>query len=213
VVEAHPGLRDPSKRLSDRTPTDPFTQRYTGSMRDGGLPSEELTETTETTTTVEGGTTASSGTPVSPAPSPSGNSGGSNGGGNGSDDDLSGGRLYTFTIDLQISRTEVQPNGSQKMGEPSVHKGVKPPAPLPGAKAPVVTYLGVNYVDDKPRALLMVSRDVDAVFGDAKCVSGTSSCELLEVEPGFPEVFEYGPNDIRYKLNVLKIEIARDGHF
>lgn len=213
VVEAHPGLRAPSKRLAGRTPTDPFTQRYTGSVRNGGLPNENTSTTTATeggAVTTEGGTSA--GTPIAPESSAPEGSGGSNGNGNSPNADFSGGHLYTFTIDVQISRTEEQPNGAQKMGEPTVHKGVKPPAPLPGDKAPVVTYLGVNYVKGKPRALVMVSRDVSAVFGDAHCVSGTDNCELLEVEPGFPEVFEYGPNDVRYKFNVLKIEIARDGH-
>lgn len=214
VVEAHPGLRDPRKRLEGRTPTNPFTQRYTGSVREGGLPNENATTTTTTATTptVEGGTTASSGTPAPPVYSSPESSGGSSGGIDPGEDDFSDGRLYTFTVDVQISRTEVQPDGSKDMGEPSVRKGVKPPAPLPGEKAPVVTYLGVNYVKGKPRALLMVSRDVSAVYGDAKCVSGTSTCELLEVEPGFPEIFEYGPSGVRYKFNVLQIEIARDGN-
>ncbi|HEU5253322.1 MAG TPA: hypothetical protein VFU16_08375 [Solirubrobacterales bacterium] len=216
VVEAHPGLRAPSKRLAGRTPNNPFTQRYTGSVREGGLPNENATATSSTATSnsveggstsvVPGGTTASSGSPPPSSSAPE-SPGGS------SDGEISGGKLYTFTVDVQLSRTEVQPDGSRKMGEPSVRKGVKPPAPLPGEKAPVVTYLGVNFVKSKPRALLMVSRDVSAVFGDAKCVSGTSSCELLEVEPGFPEIFEYGPNEIRYKLTVLKIEIANDGNF
>ncbi|MFL5834250.1 MAG: hypothetical protein ACJ76B_09750 [Solirubrobacterales bacterium] len=216
VVEAHPGLRAPGKRLAGRTPTDPFTQRYTGSVRNGGLPNEESTATTTTPeggggSVVEGGTTASSGTPAPPeAALPESSSSGSSGGA--PSEDLAPGHLYTFTIDVQISRTEEQADGSRKMGEPTVRKDIKPPEPLPGAKAPVVTYLGVNYVKGKPRAMLMVSRDVSAVFGDAKCVSGTSTCELLEVEPGFPEIFEYGPNDVRYKFNVLKIEIARDGH-
>lgn len=211
VVEAHPGLRDPRKRLKGRTPTNPFTQRYTGSVRNGGLPNE--TATTSSAAPVEGGTTASSETSTPSATSPVETPSGSGGGVDPGEDDFSpDGRLYTFTVDVQISRTEEQPNGSKKMGEPAVQKAVKPPAPLPGAKAPVVTYLGVNYVKGKPRALLMVSRDVGAVFGDAKCVSGTSNCELLEVEPGFPEIFEYGPNGVRYKFNVLKIEIARDGH-
>jgi hypothetical protein len=215
VVEAHPGLRSPGKRLAHRNPTDPFTQRYTGSVRNGGLPNEESTSTTSTSeggggSAVEGGTTASSGIPAPPESALPESSGGSSGGAPAGD--LSPGRLYTFTLDVQISRTEEQPDGSKKMGEPTVRKDVKPPAPLPGAKAPVVTYLGVNYVKGKPRAMLMVSRDVSAVFGDAKCVSGTSTCELLEVEPGFPEIFEYGPNDVRYKFNVLKIEIAADGN-
>src|SRR5436853_688195 len=215
VVAAHPGLRAPDKRLAGRTPTDPFTQRYTGSVRSGGLPNEESTAPTSTSeegggSVVECGTTASSGSPPPSETGLPGSSGGSSGGAPA--EDLSPGHLYTFTLDVQISRTEEQPDGSKQMGEPTVRKDIKPPAPLPGAKAPVVTYLGVNYVKGKPRAMLMVSRDVSAIFGDAHCVSGTSTCELLEDEPGFPEVFEYGPNGVRYKFNVLKIEIARDGH-
>jgi hypothetical protein len=211
VVEAHPGLRDPRKRLEGRTPANPFTQHYTGSVRDGGLPNEDATVTT-TTAPNEGGTTAGSVTPAPPVSVPVESSGGSSGGVDPGEDDFSDGRLYTFTVDVQISRTEVQPDGSKEMGEPSVRKDVKPPEPLPGDKAPVATYLGVNYVKGKPRALLMVSREVSAIYGDAKCVSGTSTCELLEVEPGFPEIFEYGPNGVRYKFNILKIEIARDGN-
>lgn len=211
VVEAHPGLRAPSKRLSGRTPNNPFTQRYTGSVREGGLPNENSTATSSTaeggsTSVVEGGTTSGTPPPTSSAPE-------GTGGSSGDDDGVAGGKLYTFTVDVRLSRTELQPDGSQKMGEPSVRRGVKPPAPLPGDKAPVVTYLGVNFVKGKLRALMMVSRDVSAVFGDAECVSGTSTCELLEIEPGFPEIFEYGPNQIRYKLTVLDIEIANDGKF
>ena len=62
------------------------------------------------------------------------------------------------------------------------------------------------------KALLMVSNNVKSVFGDGKCLSGTDTCQLIEVEPGFPETFVYGPNDVRYRINVLKIEPVVTGH-
>jgi hypothetical protein len=57
----------------------------------------------------------------------------------------------------------------------------------------------------KGKALLLVSTDVKSVFGEAKCISGEEICQLLEVEPGFPVVFVYGANEVRYAINVLKI--------
>jgi hypothetical protein len=61
-------------------------------------------------------------------------------------------------------------------------------------------------------ALLMVSNDVKTVFGDGKCVTGDDVCQLLEVEPGFPQTFVYGFNETRYTINVLKIEPVVTGH-
>jgi len=60
--------------------------------------------------------------------------------------------------------------------------------------------------------LFLVSTDVSAVFGDAKCVTGSDSCQLLELEEGLPETFMYGANDVRLKLTVLNIEPVVTGH-
>jgi len=43
-----------------------------------------------------------------------------------------------------------------------------------------------------------------ALYGDGKCISGTGSCELVEIEKGFPETFEYGPGHVRYKFKVIE---------
>ena len=86
-------------------------------------------------------------------------------------------RLFVVTIKVQISRTEEDEAGNVEMGPPSVREGVRPLTPLPGEKAPVVTYLGPNFETGK--ALLMVSKEVTATFGEAQCVSGTASCERI----------------------------------
>jgi hypothetical protein len=215
VVEATPGLRDYRKRLRARVATDPFKQRYTApALKGSELPSASSTSSTTTTST---GTTTTdlpadggSAPPAADAPSdsPPGGSGGGNGANHGGDP--AGGRFFTWTIDVKIAHTETKADGSVAMGEPTTHEGVRSLTPLPGVKAPVVTFIGVS--PDSGKAILMVSKDVTAVFGDTKCVSGTESCELLEVEAGFPVTFTYGPGEVRYKLNVLKIELVRSGH-
>lgn len=207
VVEAHPGLRDYRRRLRGRAPTDPFHQRFSGPMLKGAK-LQSVTETGESS---------------SESTSSTGESGGSvaeiieGGSGGGSEPASPGGtnpapagpptQAFTFAMKVQISHTEEQEDGSQKMGEPVVREGVRPLTPLPGEKAPVVTYLGANLETGK--AIFMISKDVTAAFGDAKCISGTDSCELMEIEKGFPETFEYGPNKVRYKFNVIKLDIVR----
>jgi hypothetical protein len=200
VVRSTPGLRDYRRRLRHLEPADPFRQRYTSPVLKGAeLGSESSTAESSSESSTEEATSGGS-TPAPP-----------DGGGPAPGEFVPDGkfRLYTFTMKLQISRTEEDAAGNVKMGKPTIREGVRPLTPLPGDKAPVVTYLGANLETGK--ALLMVSKDVTATFGEAECVSGTDSCELLEVEKGFPETFEYGPNHVRYKFNIIKFEVVRAG--
>ena len=198
VVEAKPGLRDYRKRLQGRTPTDPFEQRHAGPVLDGAqLNSQSATlsggETEVTTTTESGsGPTTEPAEPGGDAPPPV-------------DGDGPGLKFFEFVTDVQISRTKAGPDGRQVMGEPEVRRRVPVLTPLPGAKTPVVTTMGVNMVKEK--VLFMVSPEVTSLYGDAHCVSGTESCQLLEVEPGFPLTFVYGPNAVRYKIKVVKVDV------
>ena len=205
VVEAKPGLRDYRKRLEARTPTDPFEQRYSGPIRKGGQLKEPI-PASEPSSGSSGESAVSPAPAVTEAPSPASPP---SGGGSGGGDDAPSLALFTFAIDVQIARSEKTKSGAQKMGEPTIRRGVMPTTPLPGEKAPVVTYMGLS---PKGRnLLLMVSNNVKTVLGDAKCLSGTDTCQLLEVEPGLPEVFVYGENDVRYKINVLDVEAVPTG--
>jgi hypothetical protein len=213
VVEAKPGLREYSKRLDHRKPTDPFEQRYTSPppSQSGPELGAETTGTSSSSSTPSssGGssetpstspsTSGSSPTPT-PAESPSSEGGAEAG-------NLT---LFAFAIDVKIVRIEGGDGGSQPKSEASTRHRVMPTTPLPGEKASVVTYMGVG--QGAKNALLMVSGNVDSIFGDAKCLSGTDVCQLLEVEPGMPETFVYGDNQVRYKVNVLKIEAVPTGH-
>jgi hypothetical protein len=207
VVQAKPGLRDYRKRLADRRPTDPFKQHYTGPNLQGAeLPQTESSSsssTTITTTSSSGTTTTSDTTSTTTAP------GGSppSGGGGGSQRP----RLFEFVVDVQISHSETSADGQQKMGEPEVRSRVRQLTQLPSEKTPVVTTGGVNLRNGK--VVFLVSDDVKSLDGAFACLARTPTgiCELLEIEPGFPFELVYGPNDVRYRLKVTKIDVVWAG--
>lgn len=200
VVKAAPGLRNYKKRLKRRQPTDPFVQRYTAPSIKGGELNEPSTTTTTTTTEGGPGKTDSTGS-TQPVPSGGSPSGGSDSNGDEIPDGVS---LYTYTLDLQITKIQTKPSGGKEKTGPTVHKDVKAPSPLPGEKSPVVTYLGMGAKE--PRLpMFLVSSEVTAIYGEGVCVSGTSTCQLISLRKGFPVTFVYGPNSVRYKINLLDV--------
>jgi hypothetical protein len=220
VVRATPGLRDYRRRLRDRTPTDPFKQHFTapdlsgaklGSPGDNGFETSSATSTS-TTTSPNGTSTVTKETTKSPhsetTKTTTETETKTETGGQPSESQVT---LYSFAIDVKITRTADQADGGKDTSEPEVRHGVVPPAPLPSAKTQVVTYLGISPKTHNP--LLLVSEDVTAIFGEAKCLSGSEFCQLLEVEPGFPITFVFGETGTRYKVNVLKVEPVVSGHF
>jgi hypothetical protein len=212
VVEANPGLRDYRKRLRGRTPLDPFRTFGKPSLKgaqlggesegEGGGSSGSSTPTTSTSTTVK--TQQTSTTKTTNTTSPGGANGSQPGGTNGSHV-----VFFAWAIDAKIVKTV---DGKQQ--DPIVKEHVLSETPLPGEKTPVVTYMGPAREGKKPtgKALLLVSNEVRSVAGDAKCLSGDETCQLLEVEPGFPEVFTYGENEDKYTITVLKLGLVATGH-
>lgn len=219
VVEAKPGLRDYRKRLDARTPTDPFKQRYTGAvLKDADLNEPKSTSATKSSSG-GGETTSTSPTTSEPVPAPPEPSGGApaSGGNDGSGGaDGKGSQpsskavIYSFGVDVKI----VHSSGSAAAGdkhtsEPDVRERVLPTTTLPSQKIEVVTYLGLGPKTRKP--LFLVSTEVTGVFGEGKCVAGSDRCQLIELEPGMPEVFEYGEGGDRYKLTVTDVEFIVTG--
>jgi hypothetical protein len=222
VVKAEPGLRSYKKRLGHRTPTNPFKQRFTGPRLNGAHLNEPATTTTTTTTstssstgsTPEGSvnseptlTSPPSSQPSSPSPSGSSPSGGGTSGKEELPHDLT---LFTFAIDVDISRIGPKPDGSVAESGPTPHKELLPPVALPGEKAPVVTYLGMGAKDGLP--MFLVSPEVTATYGKGMCIAGTSVCQLMSLKEGAPAIFEYGPNHVRYKIEVVGIKPIVTGH-
>jgi hypothetical protein len=221
VVEATPGLRDYRKRLSARQPTNPFKQRYTSPDVDSAeLNPQSGSASTAGTVTVSGSSesttvqtapTAPSSPSSTPSPSPSTPAADGNG--------KSQLTFFTWAIDVRIVKSsgeEADPGWGE---EPSVKREVLAQTPLPGEKAPVVTYMGLSRKaaeKDAARALLLVSEDVKSVSGEAKCLARgeieQDACQLVEVEPGVPVTFIYGANETRYRLKLLNVELVVTGH-
>jgi hypothetical protein len=240
VVESKPGLRDYRKRLARRSPTDPFKQRFTGQeLKQAELNPETGEESVSIP--VEGGSSISPEETVSPTPEESGgDSGGGSPGGSPQNGDGGGGNpepgdlvFFSWAVDVKITKSggggaaaERRADGPAVANaedgvtvrspvelasdpEPTIRHKVLPLTRLPGDKQPVATYMGRS---PHGLPLFLVSSKVKSVFGESKCVSGDDSCQLIEVEPKFPITFVYGPNEVRYTFNVLKIELVVTGH-
>jgi hypothetical protein len=220
VVQATPGLRDYRKRLRDRSPTDPFRKTTAkpdlsgaqlGGGAEGGLEggSASSNATTESTSTTVKETSTTKTTESTTATNGSG--GGVSGAGSESSGDSSNGTLYTWAADLTIVHSSgSEAEGNKQSDPPMKLEGVLGPTTLPSEKIQVVTYLGRS--PKTHRAVFLVSSQVTGVFGEGKCAAGTGSCQLIELETGFPEVFEYGEGTDRYSVKVTKLESVPDGH-
>jgi hypothetical protein len=217
VVEAKPGLRDYRKRLARRKPTNPFKQRYTAPAVTSAELNPQTESSTSSSTTIA--TTTETGTGTTPE---STDSGGASPGSTSPSPSSGGGKphliLFTWGIDVKIAKSGGKNADSSEKPEPVVKHKVLPQTPLPGEKAPVVTYMGPARKGSKAtgKALLLVSNNVRSVSGETRCVSGGDVsagevCQLLEVEPGFPVTFVYGANEVHYTINVLKIELVVTG--
>lgn len=223
VVKATPGLRDYRKRFQGRSPKDPFkgpeakpdlSGAELGSKGDNGFESSEVTSTsTSTTTTSEGTKTETTKTTeedgvVTTESETKTESEENDSSGEGQPGDIT---LFAFAIDVRIKKTTTAADGSTETADPETRSRVISPAPLPGQKTQVVTYGGIN--PKTKNALFLVSDEVSSIFGEAKCLSGDQTCQLLEVETGIPTTFVYGPVGARYKITVLKIFPVTAGKF
>jgi hypothetical protein len=201
VVEATPGLREYRKRLGDRSPTNPFKQRYTG------LPESAQVQSSSSESTAEGAgggslTVTESNTVEAPEAAPEGGgSGGDAGGGS------SGGstQKLEFVIDVQISHSEKTANGGEKMSPIEVRHDVPILAQLPGKKASVVTLLGANV--QKQRLVFLVSHAVKSIGGEYSCITRGEICELLEVGEGILLEYVHKPTGVRYAIKVTNAAV------
>lgn len=221
VVKATPGLRDYRQRLQGRSPKDPFRAPETkpdlsdaqlGTKGDNGFESSEVTSSSTSTTTTSDSTTTETtrttkddGVVTTEKETKTEES---DSAGEGKPGEVT---LFAFAIDVRIKKTTTAPDGSTKSGDPETRSRVLSPAPLPGEKTQVVTYAGIS--PKTKNALFLVSDEVTSVFGEAKCLSGDKSCQLLEVEKEMPLTFVYGPAGDRYKITVLKIFPVTAGKF
>jgi hypothetical protein len=212
VVEANPGLRDYRKRLHERTPLDPFRSFGKPSLKGAQLGGKSEGEgggsgssapITSTSTTVKKTKESSKTTSTTKTTTKPPDGGEKGPGGNGGSTAGGGKEASTYTIDVQITIA----TDSGVSVKPVERLDVQPLTPLPGSETPVITYLGAGSGGTK--ALFSVSKEVSAVFGEVKCVSGTDTCEAIELEPDFPVTFVYGPDQARYRIKLIKIKLTK----
>lgn len=89
------------------------------------------------------------------------------------------------------------------VGNVKAHKGIVPTTKLPNPKKPVIVFTGFS--KDNKRALFLMSSNVTAYYGKARCALDKQACQLVELAPGRSATFAYGYGDSRYKLTLQRI--------
>jgi hypothetical protein len=192
VAKSAPGLRDYHKRLSG-TPKDPFKQQYAegeGGEGVGSAPSGE-----ESNVTVE--SSESSGTSIETTETASP--------GEGNGEPPAGGHLqyYSFAIDVRVTPVTT----GKKKPEATTRHNLPDMTMLPSRSVPALTFVGVT--KDQKNAVMLVSDKVTGLFGDATCIEGSESCQLIALEPGIPETVVYGADSRTYRIELLQVQLLR----
>jgi hypothetical protein len=183
VSKSLPGLRDYHKRLDGLRSKDPFKQQFTDAEEAGASGGGATVEgETPITESAGGGTEESSGTPHVTHEV----------------------KYFSWSIDVRI--TPVSTNGKPSNEKPTVRRNLPELTMLPGRDTPAAIFMGPSA--DRKHALMLVSSNVTGTFGDATCVLGGETCEMLALEEGVPETFVYGGNQRIFKIELLKIELA-----
>jgi hypothetical protein len=225
VARSQPGLRDARLRLKHARALDPFATRASSSAgaetageeaaAGEGAASAPVASTpaaaVPSEATVIGGESTSppSYEPTAPAETyvPPVSSAGEAEAGGGRSDGETRTRYASEAIDIRVvSVPAATADSSAKRAKPKaqVRRDLPELTMLPARATPAVTFIGVS--KDGKKALLLVSSDVESIFGEAKCIVGSQSCQLLALEPQMPETLVYGPRERTYRIELLKIQ-------
>jgi hypothetical protein len=227
VSKSTPGLRRYQQRLDHLRAKDPFKPRVAVSNAE---PESSTTESSGSTSGSESGSASAetslpsesggASTGTSPLPET-----GSTETGPGTESEPSPGasglRYYSYAIDVRVSaggdtdesaESQALPEESEEAPATSsprkwsTRRNLPELTMLPSRETPAVIYMGST--KDGKKALMLVSSDVTAIFGDGKCVLGSKTCQLLAMEPGVPETFVYGPAGRTFKIELLKVHLV-----
>jgi hypothetical protein len=193
VSKAEPGLRDYRHRLAHLSPTNPFR----------GQPGNEGSEgsgTGEEGSSSEGeGTTA----PTEETPTE-----GSSGGESAPTETTVQHSVTYFTYAIDVRVTPITDAGGKRSKQrPTVRRDLPPLTMLPGRETPAFTYMGPT--KDTKKAVMLVSDSVTGLFGDATCIVGTETCQLLALEPGVPETVAWANSGRSFKIELIKIYVQK----
>lgn len=192
VAKATPGLRDYRKRLNRMESEDPFAQQFDTVEGEGGSDGSA------------GGGTESAETPSLPVDEPSSPSLSPPVDGDGEPDPEQL-QYFSYAIDVRIVPGS-SPDWEGGSGKPQVRRNLPELTMLPSRDTPAIVYMGST--KDGKKAVMMVSSNVEAIFGDGKCALGSDSCQLLLMEPGVPTTFVYGGEGRTFKIELLKVHLV-----
>jgi hypothetical protein len=199
VVREDPRLRDYKDRLAHLHAKDPFGS---GGGEDEKTEASAEASSSESITEVETSTTTESSSSTTVEPSGGSPSAAETG------PAKSKVTYFTYAIDVRV--TPLGSDGKASKAEPTVREELPPLAMLPSRDTPALTYIGPS--NDGKKAIMLVSDDVTALFGDSKCIVGSQTCQLLALEPGSPETVVFGPKARTYKIELLKIKLHFSDH-
>ncbi len=193
VAKSTPGLRVYHRRLTHLRAKDPFKQQYT--------------ETESTSASGSSGAGSSGGGESSPSSAPQQVPSTTTSPGTGSQTAPARSHLIYFSYAIDV-RTVSGSSGSSSAtkSKPTVRRNLPELTVLPSRSIPAAIFMGVSKDGDK--ALLLLSSQVDSIFGEGRCLLGSTSCQLLALEPGNPETFVYGPQGRTFKIEILKVHFV-----
>jgi hypothetical protein len=199
VAKSAPGLREFGRRLDHLHAKDPFRQQTSN----GGESPASAGEKSEAAPSEFSGSSSEVPSEASPPSSTSPSEGGA-------EPTPGPGNLtyYSYAIDARVvtGNAKAGDSGNGSSGQSTVRRNLPELTMLPSRSTPAAIYMGST--KDGKKALMLISSDVQAIFGDGKCVLGSDSCELLAMEPGVPETFVYGGASRTFKIELLKIHLV-----
>ncbi len=207
VVEATPGLRDYRKRLADRSPTNPFKQRYTGLPKSAQVEASGVgASSAESAGESSSGGSAGSETEVTETvvhPGPAGASPGNASPGN---SPAGGAAISPTTPGLHFFgyRPDVR-FGAAGSGKLNDYERLPVGKVLP-AHNPVLVFIGVS--EDGKRAIFDIPGRVAWVRGSGKCGGGKRSCKVIMLRAGQAVDVITGDPNRNFRLAVKKIDFV-----
>ena len=121
-------------------------------------------------------------------------------------------KYYSHAIDVRVVNVaSASSKAAATKSEPIVRHNLPALTKLPGDKTPAAVFLGTS--SNGTKAVLLISSNVQALAGKSRCVLGAPGvCQLLELEPGSPETFVYGPNGRTFRIMLLKVHLVVTTH-
>ena len=188
VARSLPSLRSYHRRLAQRTPKNPFRPKYQASKSSANNTSngEEEAPPRPRGTGESGGSATTEGTGATTTTTQ---------------------HLFFYTYEIDVRVTPVSSNGHPSEAEPAVRRGLPELTPLPGRKTPALTFM--QPTSNEQGALMLVNANVVGLFGEAVCVSGGETCQLLELKKGLPETVVYGGNERVFRIELLDVKVVQ----